>query len=101
MHFQIAEEHIHRRVNKNKTTINQFLCQSFLNFGFRNYLDSDQNSFLGKRKPSGKHSFLEGRVHILPEARNLGKGTKNKAWGGKKINTKTTQGQCFKKQENI
>lgn len=56
----------------------QFLCVgTFLPLIFRTHLDSNQNSFFGKCKPCGKQSLLEGRVHVLPEARNLQKGTKN------------------------
>lgn len=59
----------------------QFLSVgAFLPFIFRTHLDSNQNSFFGKCEPCGKQSLLEGRVHILPEACNLQKGTQN-AWG--------------------
>lgn len=56
----------------------QFLCVgAFLPLIFRTHLDSNQNSFFGKCEPCGKQSLLEGRVHVLPEACNLQKGTQN------------------------
>lgn len=67
-------------MNENKATVTDFPCVSpFLALIFRTHLNSNQNSFLRKCKPCGKHSLLKGSVHILTKARDLGKGTKELA----------------------
>lgn len=85
---------------ENKATVTEFPCVGpFLALIFRTHLDSNQNSFLWKCKPCSQHSLLEGSVHILAKACDLGKGTKELAWEEKKTKKAQTNNFALKRKQ--